>query len=141
MAKSKKIGGKAISANATRAFNIGSKMIASDNSGARIVRIVSVKGGKSTKKRQQYAKMADWVKVSVKAGKPDMKGQVFDAVVIRQKRPYKRISGERIIFEDNAVALLKDDKGNPKGTQIKGPVAKEVQERWPSVAKIAQFVL
>lgn len=132
---------KAISAKATRGLNIGSLVIAADNSGARIVKIVGVKHGKSTKGRQQYAKLGDWVKVSVRAGKPDMKGQVFDAVVIRQKRPYRRLTGERVIFEDNAVALLKDDKGNPKGTQIKGPVAREIQERWQSIAKIAQFVL
>ena len=141
MAKSKTISGKAISAKATRGLNIGSMVVASDNSGAQIVRITGVKGGKSTKRRQQYAKIADWVKVSVRKGKPDMKGQVFDAVVIRTKKPYRRLTGERVCFEDNAVALLKDDKGNPKGTQIKGPVAREVQERWGSVAKIAQFVL
>ena len=132
---------KPISAKATRGLNIGSLVEAADNSGARIVRIVSVKHGKSTKKRQQYAKMADWVKVSVRAGKPDMKGQVFDAVIIRQKKPYRRLTGERVAFEDNAVALLKDEKGNPKGTQIKGPVAREVLERWAQVAKIAQYVL
>lgn len=141
MTKSKKLSGKAISAKATRGLNIGSMVIASDNSGARIVRITGVKMGKSTKKRQQYAKIADHVKVSVRAGKPDMKGEVFDAIVIRQRRLYRRLTGERVAFEDNAVALLKDEKGNPKGTQIKGPVAREVQERWPSVAKIAQFVL
>jgi large subunit ribosomal protein L14 len=116
-------------------------VFAADNSGARIVRIVSVKHGKTKKGRQQYAKIADWVKVSVRAGKPDMKGQVFDAVVIRQKKPYRRNTGERISFEDNAVALLKDEKGNPKGTQIKGPVAREIQERWKEVSKIADFVL
>ena len=44
---------------------------------------------------------------------------------------------ERVCFSDNAVALLKDEKGNPKGTQIKGAVAREVQERWKEVAKIA----
>ena len=141
MTKSTKISGKAISARATRGLNLGAWVTASDNSGASIVKITGVVGGKTTKGRQQYAKMADWVKVSVKAGKPDMRGQVFDAVVIRQRKPYRRLTGERVMFEDNAVALLKDDKGNPKGTQIKGPVAREVQERWPSVAKIAQFVL
>jgi len=141
MTKNKIISGKAISAKATRGLNIGSMVIAADNSGARIVRITGVKHGKSTKRRQQYAKLADWVKVSVRAGKPDMKGQVFDAVVIRQKKPYRRLTGERVCFEDNAVALLKDEKGNPKGTQIKGAVAREVQERWPTVAKNAQFVL
>ena len=132
---------KAIKAKATRALNIGSKVIATDNSGARIVRIVGVKHGKSTKGRQQYAKIGDWVKVSVRAGKPDMKGEVFDAVVVRTKRSYKRKTGERVAFEDNAVVLLKDDKGNPKGTQVKGVVAREIQERWPQVSKIAQFVL
>ena len=132
---------KAITAKATRGLNIGSMVLSSDNSGANIVRIVSVKKGKSTKKRQQYAKIADWVKVSVRKGKPDMKGEVFDAVVIRQRRPYRRKDGERIAFSDNAVAILKDDKGNPKGTQIKGPVAREVQERWKSVAKIARIIV
>ncbi len=132
---------KAINAKVTRGLNIGSYIIAADNSGARIVKITSVVHGKSKKGRQQYAKVADWVKVSVRAGKPDMKGLVFDAVIIRQKKSYRRKTGERVAFEDNAAALLKDDKGNPKGTQIKGPVAREVQERWVSVAKIAPFVL
>ena len=141
MAKNQKLAGKSISAKATRGLNIGSMLLASDNSGARIVRITGVKGGKTRKRKQQYAKIADHVKVSVRAGKPDMRGQVFDAVIIRQKKPYRRLTGERVCFEDNAVALLKDEKGNPKGTQIKGPVAREVQERWQSVAKIAQYVL
>ena len=132
---------RAVTARISRGLNIGSKVLAADNSGARIVKIVSVKHGKSKKGRQQTARVADWVKVSVRAGKPDMHGQVFDAVVIRQKKPYKRLTGERVCFEDNAVALLKDEKGNPKGTQIKGPVAREVQERWKEVAKIADFVL
>jgi large subunit ribosomal protein L14 len=70
-----------------------------------------------------------------------MRGVVFDAVVIRQRKAYRRTTGERVMFEDNAVALFKDDKGNPKGTQIKGPIAREVAERWKAVAKIAQFVL
>ena len=132
---------KAVSAKPTRAFNLGAKMIASDNSGAKVVRIVSVKKGKSKKGRQGYAKIADWVKVSVKKGIPDMKGKVFDAIIIRQKKPYRRLTGERIAFEDNAVAILKDDKGNPKGTQIKGPIAREVADRWKFIGKIAKFVL
>ena len=132
---------RAIPARVTRGLNIGSVVLASDNSGARLVRIVGVKKGKASKGTQQYAKLGDMVKVSVRAGKPDMKGQVFDAVVIRQRKSYKRNTGERVMFEDNAVALLKDDKGNPKGTQVKGPIAKEVFERWKAVAKIAQFVL
>jgi large subunit ribosomal protein L14 len=132
---------KGVSSNLTRGLNVGSNVLASDNSGARIVRIVGVVHGKTTKGRQQYAKMGDWVKVSVREGLPTMKGQVFDAVVIRQKKPYLRRTGERVAFTDNAVALLKDDKGNPKGTQIKGAVAREAAERWQSVGKISKYIL
>jgi len=131
---------KAISARTTRGLNLGAKLIAADNSGARIVRLVSVKKWKAKKGQQVAAKVADWVKVSVKKGTPEMKGKVFDAVVVRQKKSYRRLTGERVAFEDNAVAILKDDKGNPKGTQIKGPVAREIQERWAQVAKIAGSV-
>lgn len=132
---------KAVPGRLTRGLNIGSWLIAADNSGARIVKITGVKGGKGRRGRQQPAKIGDWVKVSVKKGVPDMKGKVFDAVIIRQKKPYKRNTGERIAFEDNAVALLKDEKGNPKGTQIKGPISREVSVRWPQVGKIAKYVI
>ena len=132
---------KAVGARTTRALNLGAYVKVADNSGALIAKIVSVKHGKVGKGRQQYAKIADHVKVSIKKGVPDMKGNVFDAIVVRQKRPYRRLTGERIAFVDNAVVILKDDKGNPKGTQVKGPVAREINERWPQVAKIAKFVL
>jgi large subunit ribosomal protein L14 len=132
---------KGVSAKLTRGLNIGSLVNAADNSGARIVKIVSVKHGKTKKGRQQYAKIGDWVKVSVRAGNPEMKGEVFDAVVVRQKRSYKRNTGERVAFTDNSVVLLKDEKGNPKGTQIKGPISKEVADRWPFLAKISKFIL
>ena len=131
---------KAVSARTTAGLNLGATMIAADNSGAKIVRLVSVKRGKGKKGKQGCAKIADLVKVSVRKGVPEMKGKVFDAILIRQKKSYRRLTGERIAFEDNAVAILKDEKGNPKGTQIKGAVAREVQERWPSVAKIASIV-
>jgi len=131
---------KAISAKITPGLNLGAIVIASDNSGAKMVKIVAVKKSKAKKGKQVNAKIADWVKVSVRKGIPDMKGKVFDAIVIRQKKAYRRLNGERIAFEDNAVAILKDEKGNPKGTQIKGPIAREVLERWPQVAKIASNI-
>ncbi len=131
---------KAISARATAGLNLGAQLIASDNSGAKIVRLVSVKRSKACKRRQVCGKMADWVKVSVRVGIPEMKGKVFDAVIIRQRKSFRRLNGERIAFSDNAVAIMKDEKGNPKGTQIKGPIAREVQERWPQIAKIASMV-
>ena len=131
---------KAISGRTTRGLNIGSELEAADNYGARIVRITSIVKGKGKKGRQMSAKLGDWVKVSVRKGDPKMKGEVFDAVVVRQRKPWRRYTGERVAFTDNAVVLLKDDKGNPKGTQIKGPVAREIQERWKEVSKLASVV-
>jgi len=132
---------KAVSAKITPGLNLGATLIVADNSGGKIARLVSVKRGKGRKGRQGRAKVADMVKVSIRKGVPDMKGNVFDAIIIRQKKAYRRKNGERVSFEDNAVAILKDEKANPKGTQIKGPVAREVMERWPSVARIASIIL
>jgi len=132
---------KAVSAKITPGLNLGAALIVADNSGGKIARLVSVKGGKGRKGRQGRAKVADMVKVSIRKGIPDMKGNVFDAIIIRQKKAFRRKNGERVSFEDNAVAILKDEKANPKGTQIKGPVAREVMERWPSVARIASIIL
>lgn len=132
---------KGVGAKLTNGLNFGSYAFASDNSGARIVKIVGLKGSKTKRGRQQYIKLGDLVKISVRKGDPKMKGEVFDAVVIRQVKPFRRNTGERVAFTDNAVALLKDEKGNPKGTQIKGPIAKEAAERYPFLAKIAKFIM
>jgi large subunit ribosomal protein L14 len=132
---------KAINAKMTNGLNMGCKLVAADNSGALICRLTGVKHGKVGRGRQLYARVSDMVKVSVRKGLPDMKGKVFDGIIVRQKMAYRRLNGERVAFADNAVVLLKDEKGNPKGTQVKGPVAREVHERWPNVSKIAKFVL
>lgn len=132
---------KPLAARLTRGLNLGSLVIASDNSGAALVRITGIKHGKGRRGRQMSAALGDWVKVSVRKGLPDMKGKLFDAIVIRQRMPYRRNTGERICFTDNAVVLLKDEKGNPKGTQVKGPVPREIMERWKQVGKLAQSVV
>ena len=132
---------KAISATRVKGLNIGSYVNATDNSGARIVKITGVKRTGARKGRQVSCGVGDWVKVSVREGKPEMKGEVFDAVVVRQKKPYRRLTGERICFTDNAVVLLKDEKGNPKGTQVKGPVPREIAERWKEISKLSSTVV
>ena len=106
---------KAVSARTTAGLNLGAQMMAADNSGAKRVKIVSVKRSKAKKGKQVCARIADWVKVSVRKGNPKMKGEVFDAIVVRLKKPWRRNTGERICFSDNAVALLKDEKGSVSG--------------------------
>ena len=132
---------KAITAKRKHAMNLGAMLNVADNSGAKIARLVSVKHGKGRKGKQMCAGIGDHVKVSIRKGIPEMRKQVFDAVIVRQRKEWRRLTGERISFSDNAVAILKDEKGDPKGTQIKGPIAREIAERWPSVAKIASIVV
>jgi large subunit ribosomal protein L14 len=114
---------------------------ACDNSGAKILRIIAVKGHKTRTGRMEAAGIGDIIFASVVEGKPEMRKQVVQAVIVRQKKEFRRPDGTRVKFADNAAAVLKDEFGNPKGTMIKGPVAKEVAERWPAIAKIASIIV
>ena len=132
---------KAIKAKVTRGLPVGAQVMTCDNSGAKIVEIISVKGFKGVHRRKPAAKVGDLVTLAVKKGKPDMVKQVFFGVVVRQKKEYRRANGMRVKFEDNSIVVLKDDKGNPKGTIFKGPIAKEATEKWPGIAKVASIIL
>ena len=132
---------KGVKARLTRGLPHTANVTACDNSGARILRIISVKNAKTVKGRKPSASVGDYVMCSVVEGKPDMRKQVVAAVIVRQRMPYRRLDGMRIRFEDNAAVVLKDEMGNPKGTMIKGPIAKEAADRWPLVAKIAGMII
>ncbi len=132
---------KALKAHITRGLPVRSIVNTCDNSGAKKVRIFTVVGLKTVRGRKPSAGIGDLVMCSVVKGKPDMRKQVVHAVVVRQRKEYRRPGGERIKFEDNAVVVLKDDKGNPKGTIFKGPIAKEVATRWPAIGKLASIVV
>lgn len=125
----------------TRGLPTGCILETCDNSGAKIVKLFSVRGHKTKKGRIQAAAVGDLVQVAVKKGKPDVRNKVMFGVIVRQKKEYRRPNGMRIKFEDNAIVILKDDKGNPKGTILKGPIAKEACERWPAIAKIASIIV
>lgn len=128
-------------AKVTRALPIGSYIATCDNSGAKLLKIFSVRNHKTVKRRLSAAGIGDLVQASVKKGKPEMRKQVVFAVIVRQKKEFRRPDGSRIKFEDNAAVVLKDDKGNPKGTIFKGPVAKEATARWPGIAKVASIIV
>lgn len=132
---------KAIKAKVTKGVQNGTIMETCDNSGAKVVKVVSVVGSKTVKGRKPGAGVGALIQVAVKSGKQDVRKQVMFAVVARQKKEYRRLDGTRVKFEDNACIVLKDEKGNPKGTTIKGPVAKEVCERWPAISKMANIVV
>lgn len=80
------------------------------------------------------------VVVSVKKGTPEMRKQVVHAVIIRQRKEFMRPDGIRVKFEDNA-AVITDEKGDVKGTEIKGPVAREPAERFAKIASSATMIV
>lgn len=132
---------KALAANITNGFQPESRIEVCDNSGAKEIKLFSIKRGKSVKGRRPGAGVGDMIIGAVTKGRPDMMKQVVFAIIVRQRRPYRRPDGTRICFEENAAVVLKDDKGTPKGTILKGPVAKEACSRWPNVAKLAKIVV
>ncbi|MCX8198144.1 MAG: 50S ribosomal protein L14 [Candidatus Micrarchaeota archaeon] len=123
-----------------KGLQIGSLLVCNDNSGAKLVAIIGVKGAKA--KRAMYPKVgvSDVVTVAVKKGTTAMKKKVLKAVIVRQKQPFRRPNGMRISFEDNACVII-DDQGLPVGTEIKGVIAREVATRFPKVAAIAAAVV
>jgi len=132
---------QAVPARFSRTLNQGTLIETCDNSGAKLLKIISIMGAKTVKGRKPAAITSDMVTASVKKGTPEMRKQVVFAVIVRQKKEFRRMTGERVKFEDNAAVVVKDEAGNPKGTLIKGPVAKEVCQRWPPISKIANIII
>lgn len=131
---------KAITSNVTRVLPIGARLQCIDNTGAREVEIVSVKGYKGVRRRLATAGVGDMIIVSVKKGTVDMRKEIMTAVVVRQKKEYRRADGLRVKFEDNAAVIISPE-GTLKGSEIRGPVAKEAAERWPSVGSAASTIV
>ncbi|MBL7100877.1 MAG: 50S ribosomal protein L14 [Nanoarchaeota archaeon] len=132
---------KAVPARIPKPLPHGSRVEVCDNSGAKLIKIVSVKGAKTVKNRFPSAGIGDMVLASVVSGKPDIRKQVVFAIIVRQKKEYRRADGTRIKFEDNSAVVLKDEKGNPKGTIFKGVIAKEAIQRWAPLGKVAKIVI
>jgi len=131
---------RAIKASVPRCLPTGARLVCADNTGARELEIIAVKGYKGVRRRYPAAGVGDIVVVTVKKGTPDIRKQVHYAVIIRQRKEYRRPDGTRVKFEDNA-AVITDDKGNPKGSEIRGPVAREAAERFPKIGSLASIIV
>jgi large subunit ribosomal protein L14 len=124
----------------SRGLLAGSVVKCSDNSGARELRIIQVIGYKGRLRRVPTAAVGDLVAVSVRKGTPDMRKKIFHAVVVRQRKPYRRAEGIWIQFEENAVVIMTPE-GEMRGSEIRGPIAKEAAERWPRIASAASIIV
>jgi len=104
-----------------------SRLKVADNSGAKEVLCIRVLGGSG----RRYARVGDTIVVSVKSAIPGgnvKKGEVSRAVVVRTRKEYRRPDGSYIRFDENAAVLL-NAQGEPRGTRIFGPVARELREK------------
>lgn len=104
-----------------------SKLIATDNSGARTLLCIRVLGGS----RRRYARVGDIIVATVKTANPSgqvNRKSVVKAVIVRTQSPILRKDGSRIKFDDNAAVVLAEDNKTPRGTRIFGPVPRELRE-------------
>lgn len=124
----------------SRGLPVGAIVKCTDNTGARKLRIIQVMGYKGRLRRVPSAAVGDLVVVSVRKGTPDMRKKIFRAVVVRQKKPYRRAEGIWVQFEDNAAVIMTPE-GEMRGSEIRGPVAKEAAERWPRVASASSIIV
>ena len=124
----------------TRALPLGAQVVCADNTGAKILEIVMVQKTKTRVARYPSAAVGDFCNVVVKKGPAELRGQIFGAVIVRQKYAVRRLSGVRVTFEDNAAVLVTPE-GEIKGTEIKGPVAVEAAEKYPRIANLASMVV
>ena len=103
------------------------KLKVADNSGAKTIECFKVLGGT----RRRYAQLGDVVVASVKSAEPRAaikKKAIVRAVIVRQRKPFRRKDGSYIRFDENAAVLL-NAQGEPRGTRIFGPVARELRDK------------
>jgi len=124
----------------SRGLPAGSVIKCADNTGARVLRIIQVMGYKGRLRRVPVAAVGDMVVVSVRKGAPDMRKKILRAVVVRQKKSYRRANGVWVQFEENAAVIITPE-GEMQGSEIRGPVAREAAERWPRIASASSIIV
>jgi large subunit ribosomal protein L23e len=119
---------------------VGAVVNCADNSGAKNLFVIAVKGIQGRLNRLPAASVGDMIVCSVKKGKPELKKKVMTGVIVRQRKPWRRPDGTYLYFEDNAGVII-NTKGELKGSAITGPVAKECADIWPKIASAAPAVI
>jgi large subunit ribosomal protein L14 len=123
-----------------RGLPVGATILCADNSGAKELKLVNVYGYKGKLRKLAKAGVGDMVSVSVTKGKQELRKQVLQAIIVRQRKPFRRPDGTWMQFEDNAAVLVKPG-GEPQGSELRGPMAREVTLKWPRVAAIASKIV
>ncbi len=143
MSKSRAVSAKGVieyRPHLAKGLQVGSIINCADNTGARSLRIVNIVGYKGRLRRVPSASVGDRILVSVRKGNPTLRKQVLPAIIVRQRQHFRRANGMWIQFEDNAAVIITPE-GELRGSEVRGPVAKEAAERWPRIAGNASIIL
>jgi large subunit ribosomal protein L23e len=132
-------GGRVHKFRITLALPTAAVMNCADNTGAKNLYVVAVNGFGARLNRLPAACIGDMFVATVKKGKPELRKKVMPAVVIRQRKQFRRKDGSVLYFEDNAGVIV-NIKGEMKGSAINGPVAKECADSWPRIASNAPSI-
>ena len=119
---------------------VAAVMNCADNTGAKNLFIMAVTGIQARLNRYPAGSVGDMVLATVKKGKPELRKRVLPAVIVRQRKCYRRREGYMLYFEDNAGVVV-NPKGEMKGSAVQGPVAKECAELWPRIASHAGSIV
>ena len=131
---------KGIAGRQTKGLPTMARLQVADNTGAKVVQLINVLKLGGTMRRYPAGGVGDLIRVSVKRGTPETRRQMYDAVIIRQRRPFRRVDGTWVQFEDDSVVIT-NRKGEVQGSDIKGPVSREAAERWPRIAATAKQIV
>ncbi|EKX41335.1 large subunit ribosomal protein L23e, cytoplasmic [Guillardia theta CCMP2712] len=115
-------------------------MNCADNTGAKNLYIIAVKGVKGRLNKLPAATVGSMCMCSVKKGKPELRKKVMPGIVVRQRKTIRRRDGMVLYFEDNAGVIV-NPKGEMKGSAVTGPVAKECADLWPRIASAAGTIV
>lgn len=124
----------------TLALPVGAWINCADNTGAKTLFIMAVHRIGARLNRLPAASVGDMVLVTVKKGKPELRKKVMPAVIVRQRKPWRRPDGIFICCEDNAGVIV-NPKGEMKGSGVSGPVTKECADLWPRVSSNAGAIV
>jgi len=124
----------------TLGLPVSTVMNCADNTGAKNLYVVSVFGVSGRLNRLPSASVGDMIMATVKKGKPELRKKMTNAVIVRQRKAFRRHDGIFIYFEDNAGVIV-NNKGEMKGSAVTGPIAKECADLWPRVASAAGSVM
>ena len=129
---------RGIAGRQTRGLPTGARLLVADNTGAKEAMLINVIGYVGTMRRNPMVESVTCSSL-YQEGSPSTRRQMFNAIIVRQRRPFRRVDGTWVQFEDNACVIT-NEKGEVQGSDIKGPVARRGCRKVPRITTAKQII-